>query len=362
MSEDRLQSRVIDFLRFPMAILVALCHCKTLFGIAGGPAPTGQGVQIFLAEVLPHIAVPIFVFFSGYLFFYRTDFSMTVYGQKLKRRAISLLLPYVIWCTIGIALAVLQGQCALTFKDFLYGFWDTTAWMELPSHIHAAFPADMPLWFVRDLMVMTVLAPVIWWLIKHTGPMLPILTGIWWFSHWMANIPGIGSQIVFFYCLGAWFSIKELNFVDVMRKWRVPIYVLALGFMVADFLILNARFKVSGALEYCWPIFNAFVLFGVFATIQLTASLLSAKPEWKASNFWITGSFFLYAVHFLYSPNLMAWLGGLLNPVTPLAHLGFYMLLCMFVIGLAIGLYAILYRLLPSVPSILVGRRIRKNN
>lgn len=122
--------------------------------------------------------------------------------------------------------------------------------------------------------------------------------------------------------------------------------------MVADFLILNARFKVSGALEYCWPVFNAFVLFGVFATIQLTASLLSAKPEWKASNFWITGSVFLYAVHFLYSPNLMAWLGGLLNPVTPLAHFGFHMLLCMLVIGLAIGLYAILYRLLPSVPSI----------
>ena len=154
MNEDRLQSRVIDFLRFPMAVLVVLCHCKTLFGITGGPAPAGQGVQLFLAEVLPHIAVPAFVFFSGYLFFYRTEFSMAVYGQKLKRRAKSLLLPYVIWCTIGFGLAVLQGQCALTFKNFLYGFWDTTAWMELPSHIHAAFPADMPLWFVRHLVVL----------------------------------------------------------------------------------------------------------------------------------------------------------------------------------------------------------------
>ena len=360
MSEDRLQSRVIDFLRFPMAILVALCHCKTLFGIAGGPAPTGQGVQIFLAEVLPHIAVPIFVFFSGYLFFYRTDFSMTVYGQKLKRRAISLLLPYVIWCTIGFGLAVLQGQCALTFENFLFGFWDTTAWMELPSHIHAAFPADMPLWFVRDLMVMTVLAPVVWWLIKHTGPMLPILTGVWWFSHWMANIPGLGSQIVFFYCLGAWFSIKGLNFTNAMRKWRMPVYVLAAGFMVADFLILNGRFKVSGALEYCWPVFNAYVLFGVFATIQLTAYLLSVKVDWNTSNFWITGSFFLYTVHFLYSPNMMVWLGDLLNPTTPLAHLGFYLLLCMFVISFATGLYALLYYSFPRFTSILVGGRVKK--
>ena len=359
MSEDRLQSRVIDFLRFPMAILVVLCHCKTLFGIAGGPAPAGQGVQLFLAEVLPHIAVPAFVFFSGYLF-YKADFTLTVYGQKLKRRSKSLLLPYVIWCTIGFGLAVLQGQCALTFKNFLYGFWDTTAWMELPSHIHAAFPADMPLWFVRDLMVMTVLAPLVWWIIKHTGPTLPILAGIWWFSHWQANIPGLGSQIVFFWILGAWFSIRKLNFVDTMRKWRVPVYILAAGFMAADFLILNARFKVSGALEYCWPVFNAFVLFGVFASIQLTASLLTSKQEWKASNFRVTGSFFLYAVHFLYSPNLMAWLGGMLNPDTPLAHLGFYLLLCFLVIGFATGEYAILYRSAPAFTSILVGGRIKR--
>ena len=167
---------------------------------------------------------------------------------------------------------------------------------------------------------------------------------------------------MFFWILGAWFSIKGLNLVDTTRKWRIPVYVLAAVFMIADFVILNARFKISGALEYCWPVFNAFVLFGVFATIQGTASLLSVKPEWSTSNFWITGSFFLYAIHFLYSPNLMAWLGRLLDPETPLAHLGFYLLLCLLVIGLATGLYAIMYRQLPSVASILVGGRIRKNS
>ena len=360
MKDDALQSRVIDFLRFPMAVLVVLCHCKTLFGIAGGSAPSGQGAQLFLAEVLPHIAVPAFVFFSGYLFFYRTDFSIKVYGRKVKRRVKSLLLPYMIWCAIGFLLAVLQGQCSLTLRNLLFGFWDTTAWMELPSHIHAAFPADMPLWFVRDLIVMTLLAPVAWLLIKHTGWLLPLAAGIWWFSHWKANIPGLGSQIVFFWILGAWFSIKGLDIVASMRKWRIPVHILAAGFMVADFLILNSRFKISGALEYCWPVFNSFVFFGVFSIIQMTASLLSAKRELTVSNFWITSSFFLYAVHYLYSPSLMGWLGAFLAPATPAAHLGFYILLCMVVIGLATGLYALLYRFLPSLASILVGGRIRK--
>jgi hypothetical protein len=56
----------------------------------------------------------------------------------------------------------------------------------------------------------------------------------------------------------------------------------------------------------------------------------------------------------------MAWLGGLLNPVTPLAHLGFYLLLCFLVIGFAIGLYAVLYRSLPAFTSVLVGGRIKR--
>lgn len=353
---DKLQSRVIDFLRFPMAVLVVLCHCKTLFGIGGGPTPAGQGVQVFLAEVLPHIAVPAFVFFSGYLFFYKTGFDLKVYGEKLRRRVRSLLLPYLIWCTAGFVLAVLQGQCAWSVKNFLYGFWDTTAWMEMPSHIHAAFPADMPLWFVRDLMVMTLLTPVIHWCIKHTGILLPALTGIWWFSHWYANIPGLGSQIVFYFCLGAWLSIKGWNFVEKTRHIRLPLWIAATGLMAADFIVLNQRFQASGELQYCWPLFNAYILSGVFATIQLAAVMLE-RNEHRTSRFWITCSFFLYAVHFLYSPALSAAMGGIRYPSTPCGHLLFYLLLCALTVGFAVGAWYLIYRFAPKLASVLTGRR-----
>ena len=65
------QSISINILRFPLCVLVVLCHTKILFGIPGVGLPSGafqQGLQIFLCEVVPHIAVPAFVFFSGYLF------------------------------------------------------------------------------------------------------------------------------------------------------------------------------------------------------------------------------------------------------------------------------------------------------
>ena len=58
---DARQSKVIDLLRYPMAVLVVMCHCGFLDG--GGTA-----VQIFFSETLPHVAVPLFLLFSGYLF------------------------------------------------------------------------------------------------------------------------------------------------------------------------------------------------------------------------------------------------------------------------------------------------------
>lgn len=45
---DRQLSKAIDLLRYPMAVLVAMCHC----GFLGGGA---TAAQIFFSETLPHV-------------------------------------------------------------------------------------------------------------------------------------------------------------------------------------------------------------------------------------------------------------------------------------------------------------------
>ena len=320
------QSFSIDLLRFPLCVLVVLCHTKIILGVPEIGIPAGtfqQGLQIFLCEVIPHIAVPTFIFFAGYLFFYKCCFNMSVWKRKFIRRFKGLLLPYMIWCTLGFIIAAITEQCSFTVNNFLYSFWDTREWMDLPSHIGAAMPADMPLWFIRDLIMMIIISPVIYWIINQTGALLPIITGIWWFSHWLPKITGFSSDIVFFFVLGAYLAIKKMNFVETTYKYRNFIYLLTVVFMIIDFVILNNRFTELGRLEYCWPIFNVFVLFGMFAVIHV-ASTLSLRVNRQKLLFWSGCSFFVYAVHFLYSPYLMKGIGRFWQPQTDLGFAIFF--------------------------------------
>lgn len=101
MEKKNLQSKVIDVLRFPMIVGVVLWH-SFFEGIMGLDIPD-SGIPIyhttsfFISRILASVAVPLFFFISGYLFFFRTTFSVDVYKKKLKSRIKTLLIPYLFW-------------------------------------------------------------------------------------------------------------------------------------------------------------------------------------------------------------------------------------------------------------------------
>ena len=361
LSRDSVQSRTIDFLRFPMAALVVFCHQKLLYGFewkGGFASPDGglvQGVQVFFSEVIPHIAVPLFVFFSGFLFFLGVDFSKEVYLKKLKKRSISLLVPYLIWCSIAYLLTVLKGG-EFSLLNWLQGFWDTGLWYGGRMNLMGAFPADMPLWFVRDLMVMVILSPLVWCIIRYCKWIGVLVLGVWWYSHWMPKIPGLSSDIVFFFTAGAWFSINREDFLPCLRKVGKWLYIPALLLMVADFLILNHNFTEQHRLVYNWPVFNAFIISGVITCIAGTSYLVE-KKDIRPGRFWAPASMFLFATHALYMSEFCGWFYSLTQPASQAGWLLFYFANIILIIALSLGVYALLRKALPKLTAVLTGGR-----
>lgn len=109
-------SRIIQVLRFPLALLVIFSHNNPL-GIQTALSDndlilynqfTGYYTfQHLVSNNLARIAVPLFFFFSGWLFFLKLKTLSSIHSQKknvttyvfskIKKNVFTILVPYIIW-------------------------------------------------------------------------------------------------------------------------------------------------------------------------------------------------------------------------------------------------------------------------
>lgn len=189
-------SRTIDFLRFPMAVMVVYIHNFTLFDIPytidwyhfDGMSIYNL-IRVYVSLVLTHIAVPAFFLISGFLLFKGLEeWNWKVYYGKLRNRFRSLLIPYLTWIIIALAIGVSIKCLSLWHhhSDFselyswveenvrLSSFWNIKEWNAsrlnwLGYPVPASAPYLIPLWFIRDLLVMVIIAPLFYYLMRQSG-------------------------------------------------------------------------------------------------------------------------------------------------------------------------------------------------
>lgn len=181
-----LTSSTISALRFPLTVGVVFIHFNVL---SDNLAVRGTGnaehfptwlVCMFnlFSEVLPRIAVPLFFIISGYLFF-RSGFMIRTYTDKLRRRVRTLLVPYILWNLLYLIRTAFRdipafsglshdtAQANWSLSAVLACFWDKSRGVFPVPASSYIYPQDFPLWYVRDLMLVVVLAPVFYWMLKR---------------------------------------------------------------------------------------------------------------------------------------------------------------------------------------------------
>lgn len=352
--KETIQSKVIDFLRFPMIVGIVLLHAflesiKGL-GIPDNGVPVYHSLSFFISRVLVYVAVPLFFFISGYLFFYRTTFSLAAYKKKLKTRVSTLLVPYFFWNVV-----VLAGHWAMNLLspaqltsgayklvhdyklcDYLLCFWN----------INGAMPVNGVLWFIRDLMIMVVCAPLVYWGLRcFRWYMLVILGGIWMTgTTW--EIPQMSA--VFFFSLGSWFSINGRNFVADFKcfyPWGTVLYL----------IYGVATIGIRGTEGFIY-ISNAGILMGIVAVVALTTCFVK-NGKWHASAF-LTGSCFLvYAFHQLPLNVLDRIFFRWVHPAEDWQFVLIYLAGPVVIIVIDLLLYALLKRLFPRFTAVITGGR-----
>ena len=282
----------IKQLRLPLIVLITFAHSYS--GVRVGYTLWGDGwdtyevLKIVVSQTLCKVAMPTFFVMSGYLFFANvTEWNAKTYFGKLRRRVKTLLIPYIVW---NLLMAIKLRTFSL---NIFWAFW-TEAGKQIDWLGHEQLmtaPANMPLWFLRDLMVMALFSPIIYIGIRKMGGWLLIILTPLYLSGLCAFIPGLSVYAVYFFTLGAFLGIRKMDLVETCMKYEKPSYLLAIIFGLA--MIFAFRTPVFSSLMLC------FRLAGVVAVFCLANRLLSCT-NMRIPPVACDASYFVYLAHYVF--------------------------------------------------------------
>lgn len=156
--------------------------------------------------ILTEICVPLFFVISGYLFFRNTPDKPDVnwFWGKYESRFFSLVIPYLIaniiaWCCYYFAMnevpSMVSGFFGDSWKDPIFVFWTG--------------PVNMSLWFIRELIVVVLLSPLVYLLVRYLSWWGVLALGVLWAFK-------IGPEPIFLFSAGACLGIRK---IDPVEHW-----------------------------------------------------------------------------------------------------------------------------------------------
>lgn len=282
----------IDWLKVLLTVGIVLRHSELLDQLGRSAAfdAFDKGMM-----ALTEICVPLFFILSGFLYFRDTPSRPDAgfFWRKLRSRYRSLLLPYLIanavafgvyWAAYRWAPQMMSGFLGTDWKNPVFIFWTG--------------PVNLSLWFIRDLFIAVLMAPVLWLIIRYTR-FFGVLA-IWAAGHFL----GTGQWLNFYFALGAWLAVWK-------PSWMAK----------PDELLFRDRLR------------------------PLTAS-------------WQAWCFFIYLYHYLFTLTLKKILPLWIAPGGGWSLLGTFLLVAGLTLSVLTGVYRLLKKIAPSGLNLLTGGKL----
>lgn len=354
------QSKLIKTMRFPLILLVLYEHSVRFYDAPMTLSLDGPNIFHFFSEMISHFFCPIavawFFFFSGYLFYHNLEdgqFGESWVLGKFNRRVHTIFLPHLFWNLLNVVIILLVtwlfNRVGITItSDQMVGvqrgpiFWFITG------------PIDFPLWYLRDLIVMSVLAPAFYYPVKKWP----------WISLAVILVLYLASfKIDFFllptfslFGLGAWMSIRKDNVLAFCRMLKYP------AAAIAFFLLPIATFFHGSQYEYDTFFRLLFIPSGMITFLNICDKLFYV--DWYR-NLMLRLSetvFFIYAAHEIY---ILGWTKGLFLRVfgeTLVARWISYLFVPVVTLAICLALFYLLKRIMPRTLSFACGWRTKHKN
>ena len=354
----------IHLYRFPLALAVVAVHSGEFVAtLSRTNSVSSHSFGLWAVEfltMLSRLATPSFLLIAGLVFCKDGTASQAQYFRKIKSRCHSLLVPYLAWNFLAVLLL-----CAPLAINFFYSPESTA---DAPVTLGRLakwmmgwpiYPADAPLWFVRDLLLLIAIVP----LLNFIPPRVQILglaaLFIYWLSSPMDLIPGGMPRAfsVLFFMMGVAIGMNQV-LLSAMAKAEWLIYTAGAILLFsaaagATCTILGTDYSgLRTLLERMVRVSGALLVVG--------AGARSRFPNWLSDqlNRLSPAAFFLFASHYLVFLCLAKLFAKFTqNLFRPGYEVLLFGLVFSIVIAISLASYFLMRRYTPSLLGMLDGNR-----
>lgn len=356
-AEKRL-SDVIESMRFPLIYLVVIAHMVPFDTPRVILSWDDQAIYTLISEMISHnlvkLSVRCYFLISGYYLFKKlTTWDTLTYVRQLQNKLRTLVIPYILWNMI------LIGAVYAKFYFFkTVGISSANSETELMAITNQSWyellwgmPVNFPLWYMRDLICMTLLAPLFYYWFYCFRRLGLILLVVFYLLVHHTGIAGLSSTAFMFFGAGAFFAINKQNLLLVIGPVKKGCIVLACLFLIIATMMNGTTYH-----EY---ISRIFILVGVVAVISLFDQINNRVRLQRRLAKLAPMTFFIYVSHEVYIINLLkgAW--------TKVCHtasgwgklMGYFIVPCLCIL-VCMGLYYLIKISSPRFLNLLTGGRM----
>jgi fucose 4-O-acetylase-like acetyltransferase len=318
--------------------------------------------EYFLSNGILRFRIPMLFIISGYLF---AMGDTQPHKQRVKKRARTLLLPYIIWSAFGLLTIYLLESFAFTKQIVTDSYF-----MQIDEHrslLHQyhwyevlfrwlIYPVPYQLWFIRVLFIYNLAYPALRWCVTHPKAkyvFFAMATLMWLATAGFHFFEGEG---LLFFSLGVW--MQKINFnIEKPNKWLRPkIWFLIFLFFSAAKTWLAFQPHFNG-IEPILMFSHKLVVFSGFIAAWYGGDFL--VKFFMQQKWFVWTSAFSFMIYVLHAPIVI-----FANQILFLRfdHLPFYRIIIyvalpLALVAISIGMGALLRSITPKLYGLLTGGR-----
>ena len=353
-------SKRITSLRFLLMLFVMIKHNAIVKGIFMHQLPFYEpGIVTFIKEFfangLGELAVPVFFIFSGYLLAASSNSYFTI----LKKRFHSIFLPYTIWTFLYFAGWVLLKHFHFTYGNPVSG-WREWSFIDyfvrfIGYYHNLRFPFVGSFWFLRDLMILIVISPILIFVAKRLPFLLTVMCSFFYFCS--ISIPLVLPVSLFFFVFGILCSIYKIDFFRLADKikWHELIFLFLAAFVLFK---LKPSYNIYGDIKNT-SYFFIFIFSGIFLLFKFSLIIINNEKAFSLAKKAAPFTFFTYAFH---TPILLEVVKQVTFRITlvekyggAVRSLSQFIIACILDIGISLAAGILLYKICPAIFNLLSG-------